>query len=587
MKNELFFILFFCIASSYAQATMGIYTTEDEAVAVATNTIKMRGIHPSTEFMVYAVPCGDHVALYEVVFASGQSVIVSGHKVENPVVAVNEYANGISYFQHPEEYPAGYHSLLDRVYSLQTFCHDKSGSDSIYQVWNTFLSNSTNLSRSPIIGPYLTTRWRQSSGVGCGSCSSDYNKYMPLTDEICNGDTLLRSPTGCTVTAIGQVMNYWKFPVLRSDKPRQIDWCNMPDSIYCASEGGTPVVAREAVAHLMNVLGHDLGVIYGPDFGFLDPAVALITLQMDYGYSFSAECLKRSNYETEWRDLILNEIVDGRPVIYWAFDENNPLMAHTFVCDGYNPNDGTFHFNWGHGTAGDWVALSDIYESGNAHWNDYQWAIINFEPGNNGDFCDGTVWLSAFYGKFYRTHHTYEYPPYTVVPGIMAYLYSADVSSNSIYRTIPSGATAMYQAHEEIVLQDGFTVEAGAEFTAEIVPCPNCEGSRDATGNADGVAADEPAEMMAPSRRTPEPPQPQADLYPNPTSGEVTVSVEGEVQSVVILNMMGQPVGGWGLRAMEPGRVTIDVGPLPAGPYLVCVHTPHGTATKKLLVGTE
>jgi len=59
------------------------------------------------------------------------------------------------------------------------------------------------------------------------------------------------------------------------------------------------------------------------------------------------------------------------------------------------------------------------------------------------------------------------------------------------------------------------------------------------------------------------------------------------VQSVVILNMMGQPVGGWGLRAMEPGRVTIDVGPLPAGPYLVCVHTPHGTATKKLLVGTE
>ena len=70
--------------------------------------------------------------------------------------------------------------------------------------------------------------------------------------------------------------------------------------------------------------------------------------------------------------------------------------------------------------------------------------------------------------------------------------------------------------------------------------------------------------------RTPEPPQPQADLYPNPTSGEVTVSVEGEVQSVVILNMMGQPVGGWGLRAMEPGRVTIDVGPLPAGPFFRC-----------------
>ncbi len=126
MKNELFFILFFCIASSYAQATMGIYTTEDEAVAVATNTIKMRGIHPSTEFMVYAVPCGDHVALYEVVFASGQSVIVSGHKVENPVVAVNEYANGISYLQYPDDHPAGYLNMLNRVRSVQTSCHGKA-----------------------------------------------------------------------------------------------------------------------------------------------------------------------------------------------------------------------------------------------------------------------------------------------------------------------------------------------------------------------------------------------------------------------------------------------------------------------------
>ena len=170
----------------------------------------------------------------------------------------------------------------------------------------------------------------------------------------------------------------------------------------------------------------------------------------------------------------------------------------------------------------------------------------------------------------------------------MTSLTSASPASPAAWRTIPAGATATYQAHEEIVLQDGFTVEAGAEFTAEIVPCPNCESSRGGTGSADGTEGEEYREITVPASRAAEQTQqPVADLYPNPTSGEVTVGVEGEVQSIVILNVMGQPVGGWGLRAMSPGSVTLDVSPLPAGTYLVRIHTPLGTATKKLLVGTE
>ena len=592
MKKYFSYILLFGVIPAFAQTPGESHTTEREAITVAINVLKMRGYTPSVLYSVFSIPCGNHVALYEVAFESGQSVIVSGHIVESPVISVCEHANGVSIIQHPEEFPPEYRYMLERINSVQHSCHNKMVTDSIWQVWSRFLTNSADssefLTRAQIIGPLLTTKWAQRCGRGCGACCNDYNKYMPLTNDTCNEDTIYRSPTGCTLTAIGQVMNYWKYPILRSDKPLQIDWCNMPDSISCYEGSETPEIAKEAVARLMKTLKDDLGGVYGPGFGFLDPAIALITMQIDYGYSLSADCLCRSFHETEWKDLILNEILEGRPVIYWAFEEKNPLRAHTFVCDGYNPNDNTFHFNWGHGVGGDWVSLSDLHENGNnTHWNDYQWAMVKFEPGITGDFCNGYVWLTAFYDKFYRSHHTDEYPPHTVVPGTMAYLYSADATDRYIYRTIPENATATYQAHKEIVLRDGFTVEEGADFTAQIVPCPNCENRGedvvveepgDTDANAEGADTDgtlNARPLFA---------EPMADLYPNPTSWEVTVSVDGEVQAIVIYNAMGQPVGGWKLQALEDGVAILDVSSLPTGNYLLTVRTTDNIVTKKLVV---
>ena len=169
----------------------------------------------------------------------------------------------------------------------------------------------------------------------------------------------------------------------------------------------------------------------------------------------------------------------------------------------------------------------------------------------------------------------------------MAYLYSADATDRYIYRTIPENATATYQAHKEIVLRDGFTVEEGADFTAQIVPCPNCENRGedvvveepgDTDANAEGADTDgtlNARPLFA---------EPMADLYPNPTSWEVTVSVDGDVQAIVIYNAMGQPVGGWKLQALEDGVAILDVSSLPTGNYLLTVRTTDNIVTKKLVI---
>ena len=73
-------------------------------------------------------------------------------------------------------------------------------------------------------------------------------------------------------------------------------------------------------------------------------------------------------------------------------------------------------------------------------------------------------------------------------------------------------------------------------------------------------------------------------LYPNPTSGEVTVGVDGEVQAIIIYTPMGLPVGGWRLLSIGADRVTLDLSPLPAGTYILHIQTPMGVSTKRLVV---
>ena len=169
----------------------------------------------------------------------------------------------------------------------------------------------------------------------------------------------------------------------------------------------------------------------------------------------------------------------------------------------------------------------------------------------------------------------------------MTKLISAGPSSPISWRTIPYGATATYQAHEEVLLQDGFTVEEGAEFTAQIVPCPNCENRGEGVveeGPGDSNANPQGADTEEVLNARPSFPVSLTDLYPNPTSGELTVTAEGEVQAIVIYNAMGQPVGGWNMLSMAGGRITLDVSPLPDGTYLLTVRTIDGkTRTGKFV----
>ncbi len=609
-----FVILFYVCISLSALSQNKMQVSSLEASAVATKVLKQtskRYISTQPEIVeIETLYYGEHIALYEVIFEKGENVIISGSKSAKPVLAICHESNGESALKNINDLPGGYRYFIEKMYQELCHCFDTTIPEN--RGWRLYLhqmNDSLFYNHRNIAEYMLKTKWDQSEGNRNCGCYTEhgleevYNKYTPLSNGDCEEchEVDKHYPTGCTVTALGQIMNYWQHPVLILGNT-QIDWCNMPDTVDCLI---TTVEEKEAVAQLMQILGKKLGTTYGSlrndnhCYGYLDPPTTMNTLSDYFGYSEDMDCIYRAWYIGSWKNAIKDEIDAGRPVLYWAIEDNPFIGAHTFVCDGYDADNDWFHFNWGHGEGGTWVSIDSIVEGYHQHWTRYESAMIKLEPNIYTDICNVTIPLELFFNTYYSAHienYNSNTPqsslipcPYQLTPKTMTILTSASPTSRSEFRTIPSTATAEYRAHEEIHLQDGFTVERGAEFTAQIEPCANCESTRGVEDGSIGEIENEQEESMpdmavgrpniATGRSFTE-----TVLYPNPTDGEVSLIVDGKVQTIVIYNAMGRPVGGWNLRTITPNHVTLEVSSLTRGSYIVRIHTPMGVTSRKLVV---
>ena len=74
-------------------------------------------------------------------------------------------------------------------------------------------------------------------------------------------------------------------------------------------------------------------------------------------------------------------------------------------------------------------------------------------------------------------------------------------------------------------------------------------------------------------------------LMPNPAREVVTVLSSYRMGRVAVYDLQGRKV----LEQKEDDALatTLDISALPAGVYVVAIHTPAGIATKRLLVGSE
>ena len=206
-----------------------------------------------------------------------------------------------------------------------------------------------------MITPLLTCKWNQ---------NSPFNDQCPTY-----GAAQTRAMTGCVATATAQVMYYHKWPqqgtgeftyvcnvngegeqTLSADfGSTTYDWNNMLD--YYTPNGYSEAEGN-AVATLMSHVGIASHMNYGSTSG-TPLYAAMEAMRLYFGYNSGMRKYTRiSKTATQWESLLMNELLNARPILYVGFTPNGG--GHAFVLDGLNA-EGYYHFNWG------WGGKSDGY----------------------------------------------------------------------------------------------------------------------------------------------------------------------------------------------------------------------------------
>lgn len=236
------------------------------------------------------------------------------------------------------------------------------------------LMATSSQDRKPV-EPLIKTRWSQDEPYynECPLYEGDNPEY---NGKIC--------VTGCTATALAQVMRYYEWPKTVPDglpdyetytryngtkktwhidalPPVTFDWANMlddydrtnPDTNEKEQLGND--TQRSAVATLMRYCGQAIKTEYTPAASSGQMLRYIRAFIQYFGYS-DAELLTNRQYfgVDEWEDIIYDEVSNGRPVLYCGYQGTS--SGHAFICDGYDGN-GLFHINWG------WRGQDDGYYS--------------------------------------------------------------------------------------------------------------------------------------------------------------------------------------------------------------------------------
>ena len=507
--------------------------------------------------------------LYEIESNCRQTVLVSGHKSCIPVLGVHDREEG-SYIQQYEMLPEGLQTLLDSYLEQIDSCFSQQ--DSTTNVSSDWLSiyrrEYPRINRNGGVAPLLSSHWTQKKPNGDQNIDA-YNYYIEA------GDGCPHCLVGCVAVAMGQVMYYWNHPVLINRKIKQFDWCKMSPRLDYNSTSYEE--NRNAIAYLLQQCGDAVGMSYGCESSGAPPLNIHDALTY---FRYDSDTLKyRIDYQDSiWKNMLKTDLDNARPILYGGYNIING--GHSFVCDGYNEYD-EFHFNWGwkesFNSPNNFLTLNNLFGGYNYDHN----AIFGIKPATVQDMCNYVMDLGIWYWLFYVGQNIYFPFPYKIVPSTMTSLNSADISTPWEWRTIPTGAQTTYQAHKEVILKDGFTVERGADFVARIEPCTRCEdrfiqpptpqddSPRGITGDVSDVRVEQ-----GPSQTFTMPSQIQ--LFPNPTSEDVTIAVDGEVESVMVFNTMGMPMGGWRIRALSVQQVTLDMSSMSSGMYIVVVKKTDG-----------
>lgn len=202
---------------------------------------------------------------------------------------------------------------------------------------------STTAATGTRIEPMLQTSWNQ---------SAPYNNFCPEVSG-------QRTPTGCTATAMAQVMKFHEWP---ASPKKAISWLNNItnktetiditkhvydwDNMLNHYRDGYNTVQADAVAQLMVDVGKAINSSYtlsGTGSNEVSAARGLVNV---FDYSPEIKVIKRNEYTYDEFISIIRENLEARQPIVHTGHGQSYEAGHAFVCDGID-KDNLLHIDWG------------------------------------------------------------------------------------------------------------------------------------------------------------------------------------------------------------------------------------------------
>jgi hypothetical protein len=221
------------------------------------------------------------------------------------------------------------------------------------------------------VGPLLTSKWNQDT------------PYWNFTPQVGGQQTY----TGCSATAMAQVMYYWKYPV-QGKGSHSYQWngqtlsANFDHPYYWSQmltsySGDYSDAQANAVARLMSDVGISINMDYGVDGSGAYPNDNNAYTAF-FKYSSDAHETSRADAGSwaAWFNIIRQQMDVHQPVVMAIYTADS---GHAVVADGYRTSPSNqLHINmgWG-GSADNYYSVDNIYGYGDAQ-NDY--AVVGIHP---------------------------------------------------------------------------------------------------------------------------------------------------------------------------------------------------------------
>lgn len=348
------------------------------------NGCATRSGNASTDFREVSSQAGFQ-NLYIFVNVSGTGfVVMSADDIAHPVLGYSE-TSSFNVANLPSSVAAWLRGY-DRAIG-EAVAHQVTASSEISDEWTALSSGFVPAPKSTTsVGPLLTTEWDQG------------NPYNAL----CPGSGYNKAPTGCSATAMAQVMKYWSYPskgmgshsytceyysqtLSANFGTTTYNWNNMPNSVYSSNT---------SVATLMFHCGVSMEMNYAPEgsgahmisYNNAVEYCAETAFKRFFGYNNHLHGERKVNYtDAEWITMLKADLDAGRPIPYSGVDAVQSV-GHAFVFDGYD-NNNMFHINWGWSGSSDGYFTINALTPGSTGWggggDDYsssQCAIFGVEP---------------------------------------------------------------------------------------------------------------------------------------------------------------------------------------------------------------